>query len=132
VGFRNGPVAGVAHLTEHVLSSFSASSSGYTKQIASIGGSTNARTALDYTQYLQVVPAGGLGVALRLELSRMAEPLLTAARVLEQIAVVQSEIRRNILQRPHGGLVLFTLPELLSPRSLTVPMAMGILRSSRV
>jgi zinc protease len=43
----------------------------------------------------------------------MAEPLLTAARVREQIAVVQSEIRRNILQRPHGGLVLFTLPELL-------------------
>jgi predicted Zn-dependent peptidase len=84
VGFRNEPVAGVAHLC-----SFSASSSGYTEQIASIGGSTNARTALDYTQYLEVLPAGGLGVALRLELSRMAEPLLAAARVREQIAVVQ-------------------------------------------
>ncbi|MGC5330638.1 M16 family metallopeptidase [Micromonospora sp. DT62] len=115
VGFRNEPVPGAAHLAEHVLSGFSAAGAGYLNDIARLGGSTNARTSLDYTQYLQVVPAGGLSVALRLERDRMAAPTLTAERVGEQVAVVQAEIRRNILQRPHGGLVLFGLPELLFP-----------------
>ncbi|SCG55597.1 M16 family metallopeptidase [Micromonospora halophytica] len=115
VGFRNEPVPGAAHLAEHVLSGFSAAGAGYLDDIARLGGSTNARTSLDYTQYLQVLPAGGLDVALRLERDRMATPALTAERVGEQVAVVQAEIRRNILQRPHGGLVLFGLPALLFP-----------------
>ena len=112
-GFRNEPVAGAAHLLEHVLAQGASSSRPLTDAVAATGGTTNARTAADYTQYTAVLPAGALDLGLRIEHDRLSDPDLGAGHVAAQIAVVQAEIRRNMLQRPHGGLVLFDLPALL-------------------
>ncbi|MFI7406699.1 M16 family metallopeptidase [Streptomyces sp. NPDC049541] len=112
-GFRNEPVAGAAHLLEHVLAQGASSSRPLTDAVAATGGITNARTAADYTQYTAILPAGALDLGLRIEHDRLTDPDLGAGHVAAQIAVVQAEIRRNMLQRPHGGLVLFDLPALL-------------------
>ncbi|MGW7264863.1 M16 family metallopeptidase [Streptomyces sp. NPDC054842] len=112
-GFRNEPLAGAAHLLEHVLAQGASSSRPLTDAVAATGGTTNARTAADYTQYTAVLPAGALDLGLRIEHARLSDPDLGAGHVAAQIAVVQAEIRRNMLQRPHGGLVLFDLPALL-------------------
>ncbi|MET8225215.1 M16 family metallopeptidase [Streptomyces sp. NPDC004082] len=112
-GFRNEPVAGAAHLLEHVLAQGASSSRPLTDAVAACGGTTNARTAADYTQYTAVLPAGALELGLRIEAGRLGDPDLGQSHVAAQIAVVQAEIRRNMLQRPHGGLVLFDLPALL-------------------
>ncbi|MFE2298911.1 M16 family metallopeptidase [Streptomyces sp. NPDC059445] len=112
-GFRNEPVAGAAHLLEHVLAQGASSSRPLTDAVAAAGGTVNARTAADYTQYTAILPAGALELALRIEHDRLTDPDLGPAHVTAQTAVVQAEIRRNMLQRPHGGLVLFDLPALL-------------------
>ncbi|MEU3221900.1 pitrilysin family protein [Streptomyces sp. NPDC006976] len=112
-GFRNEPVAGAAHLLEHVLVQGASSSRPLTEAVLAMGGTMNARTAADYTQYTSVLPADGLEVGLRIERDRLADPDLSASHVAAQKDVVLAEIRRNILQRPHGGLVLFDLPDLL-------------------
>ncbi|MCT9011739.1 M16 family metallopeptidase [Streptomyces rhizosphaerihabitans] len=112
-GFRNEPVAGAAHLLEHVLAQGASSSRPLTDAVAATGGTTNARTAADYTQYTAVLPAGTLDLALRIEHERLTDPDFGPGHISAQIAVVQAEIRRNMLQRPHGGLVLFDLPALL-------------------
>ncbi|WP_339134545.1 insulinase family protein [Streptomyces sp. f51] len=112
-GFRNEPVAGAAHLLEHVLAQGASSSRPLTDAVAATGGTANARTAADYTQYTAVLPAGALELGLRIERERLTDPDLGLPHVSAQIAVVQAEIRRNMLQRPHGGLVLFDLPALL-------------------
>lgn len=112
-GFRNEPVAGAAHLLEHVLAQGASSSRPLTDAVAATGGTVNARTAADYTQYTAILPAGALDLGLRIEHDRLTDPDLGLPHVTAQIAVVQAEIRRNMLQRPHGGLVLFDLPGLL-------------------
>ncbi|MGQ4374345.1 M16 family metallopeptidase [Streptomyces sp. SAS_267] len=112
-GFRNEPVAGAAHLLEHVLAQGASSSRPLTDAVAATGGTANARTAADYTQYTSILPAGALDLGLRIEHERLTDPDLGLPHVTAQIAVVQAEIRRNMLQRPHGGLVLFDLPALL-------------------
>lgn len=112
-GFRNEPVAGAAHLLEHVLVQGASSSRPLTDAVLATGGTMNARTAADYTQYTTVLPAAGLETGLRIERDRLSRPDLSAAHVAAQKDVVLAEIRRNITQRPHGGLVLFELPDLL-------------------
>lgn len=112
-GFRNEPVAGAAHLLEHALAQGSSRSGPLAAAVTAIGGTMNARTSNDYTQYTQILPADGLELGLRIERDRLTEPDLGAEHIRAQIAVVQAEIRRNVLQRPHGGMVLFDLPQLL-------------------
>jgi zinc protease len=112
-GFRNEPFAGAAHLTEHVLVHGHPGSRSPVTAVAAAGGTTNARTTADHTQYTQLLPAAGLELGLTVERDRLLLCEPDADMINRQIAVVQAEIRRNVLQRPHGGLVLFDLPVLL-------------------
>src|SRR5260370_28929264 len=112
-GSRTEPVAGAAHLLEHALAQVSSGSGPLAAAIAATGGTMNARTSQDYTQYTQILPAGGLELGLRIERDRLTNPDLSQEHIRAQIAVVQAEIRRNVLARLHGGLVLFELPGLL-------------------
>ncbi len=73
-GFRNEPVAGAAHLLEHVLAQGASSSRPLTDAVAATGGTMNARTAADYTQYTAILPAGALDLGLRIEHDRLTDP----------------------------------------------------------
>lgn len=79
VGGKDDPIgrAGLAHLFEHLMFRGSAHSGGrgHTQWIDESGGTANAATSQDETDYVNEVPVAQLPLALWLEADRMAYPL---------------------------------------------------------
>jgi zinc protease len=77
------------------------------------GGTLNGSTHLDYTNYYEVLPSGATELAMFLEADRMRSVALTQENLDNQVAVVQNEIRVNVLNRPYGGFPWILLPPVL-------------------
>jgi predicted Zn-dependent peptidase len=107
VGFRSEPQhrTGFAHLFEHLMfqGSENVGKAEHPKYVQAAGGTFNGSTHPDYTNYFQLLPSGALDLALFLEADRMRAPKLTQENLENQIAVVQEEIRVNVMNRPYGG-----------------------------
>jgi zinc protease len=114
VGFRSEPEGrtGFAHLFEHLMfqGSENVGKAEHPKYVQGAGGTFNGSTHPDYTNYFQLMPAGAMELALFLEADRMRSPKLTQENLENQIAVVQEEIRVNVLNRPYGGFPWIRLP----------------------
>src|SRR4051794_13232841 len=114
VGFRSEPEGrtGFAHLFEHLMfqGSENVGKAEHPKYVQGAGGTFNGSTHPDYTNYFQLLPSGALELALFLEADRMRSPKLTRENLANQIAVVQEEIRVNVLNRPYGGFPWIRLP----------------------
>jgi len=114
VGFRSEPEGrtGFAHLFEHLMfqGSENVGKAEHPKHVQAAGGTFNGSTHPDYTNYFQLLPAGALELALFLEADRMRSPRITQENLQNQIAVVQEEIRVNVLNRPYGGFPWISLP----------------------
>ncbi|HEV7208490.1 MAG TPA: pitrilysin family protein [Mycobacteriales bacterium] len=114
VGFRSEPEGrtGFAHLFEHMMFQGSArvAKMEHPRLVQGAGGSMNGSTHPDFTNYYQAVPSNALDLTLWLEADRMRSPALTAENLTNQIAVVQNEIRVNVLNRPYGGFPWIWLP----------------------
>nr|MDT0665659.1 insulinase family protein [Micromonospora sp. DSM 115978] len=80
------------------------------KYVQAAGGIFNGSTHPDHTDYYQLLPSGALELALFLEADRMRAPKITRENLDNQIAVVQEEIRVNVMNRPYGGFPWITLP----------------------
>src|SRR4029079_11290617 len=96
---------GLAHLFEHLM--FEGSEhhdSGYFQPLQSAGALLNGSTNSDRTNYWEVVPTGGVELALWLESDRMGYllPALTEAKFTNQRDVVLNERRQNYETRPHA------------------------------
>src|SRR5437660_6241106 len=117
VGFRSEPPGrtGFAHLFEHLMfqGSESLEKLAHFRYVQGSGGTCNASTLQDWTEYHQVVPAVALERALFCEADRMRAPLLTAESLRNQVDVVSEEIRLNVLDRPYGGFPWLWLPPVL-------------------
>jgi predicted Zn-dependent peptidase len=117
VGFRSEPVGrtGFAHLFEHLM--FQGSESlpklEHFRVVQSSGGTFNGSTHFDYTEYHELLPAGGLERGLFLEADRLRAPAITAENLANQVDVVSEEIRLNVLNRPYGGFPWIYLPPVL-------------------
>ncbi|HWG95370.1 MAG TPA: pitrilysin family protein [Mycobacteriales bacterium] len=117
VGMRSEPQGrtGFAHLFEHLMFQGSASL-GKTEHFTNVqgsGGTLNGSTHVDYTNYYEVLPSAATELALFLEADRMRSVALTQENLDNQIAVVQNEIRVNVLNRPYGGFPWLSLPPVL-------------------
>ena len=117
VGMRSEPQGrtGFAHLFEHLMFQGSASL-GKTEHFTYVqgsGGTLNGSTHVDYTNYYEVLPSSATELALFLEADRMRSVALTQENLENQIAVVQNEIRVNVLNRPYGGFPWLLLPPVL-------------------
>ncbi|MGC9495126.1 M16 family metallopeptidase [Streptomyces sp. WG7] len=114
VGFRSEPEgrSGFAHLFEHLMFQGSASiaPSQHFSVVQGSGGTANASTRQDYTEYYQSAPESALERMLFLESDRMAAPKFTERNLSTQLAVVKEEVRRNVLDRPFGGFPWTELP----------------------
>jgi predicted Zn-dependent peptidase len=114
VGFRSEPEGrtGFAHLFEHMMFQGSAhvGKAEHPKYVQAAGGIFNGSTHPDHTDYYELLPAGALELALFLEADRMRAPKITRENLDNQIAVVQEEIRVNVMNRPYGGFPWITLP----------------------
>ncbi len=119
VGAKNETVGstGLAHLFEHMMFEGSKDAPGeYMQRIEKLGGSANAGTGLDTTNYFETVPAGALETTLWLESDRLASlgSALTQERFDNQKSVVENERRERQEDQPYG-LVDTVLRESLYP-----------------
>ena len=117
VGMRSEPEGrtGFAHLFEHMMFQGSASL-GKTEHFTHVqgnGGTLNGSTHVDYTDYFEVMPSAATELALFLEADRMRSVAVNQENLENQIAVVQNEIRVNVLNRPYGGFPWLVLPPVL-------------------
>ncbi|NMB45036.1 MAG: insulinase family protein [Firmicutes bacterium] len=96
-GSRDEPpgLYGMAHLLEHMMFNGSESipKNGHAQLIDAIGGELNAFTSSDMTVYWNKVPSDQLGSVLELEAERMANLLITSAKVAIEKEVVKEEYR---------------------------------------
>ncbi|SER65423.1 Predicted Zn-dependent peptidase [Propionibacterium cyclohexanicum] len=95
---------GFAHLFEHLMFSGSrqVASSEHLSSIESIGGSANATTSFDRTNFFETVPPGALELALWLEAERMESLAVTEENFATQREVVKEEKRQRYDNVPYG------------------------------
>ena len=108
VGSRNEPEGrtGFAHIFEHMMFQGSAHvpTNGHFHHIERVGGSANATTWFDRTNYYATVPSHNLDLALWLESDRMGWmlPAMTAEKLENQRQVVMNERRQRYDNQPYG------------------------------
>ena len=108
VGSRNEPDGrtGFAHLFEHMMFQGSAHvpKNGHFQHIERVGGSANATTWFDRTNYFETVPSHYLDLALWLESDRMGWmlPAMTGEKLENQRQVVMNERRERYDNQPYG------------------------------
>lgn len=97
---------GLAHLFEHVMFQGSAhvGSGEHLAALQAVGGSVNATTWFDRTNYFEAVPTGALDLALWLEADRLGTLLeaLTQVNLDNQRDVVKEEKRQRYDNVPYG------------------------------
>jgi zinc protease len=109
---------GFAHLFEHLMfmGTARAPARGFDQLIESGGGTNNAWTSTDFTDYHEVGPSTLLPTFLWLEADRLSSlgRQIDAAKLDLQRSVVLNERRQSVENRPYGAVEL-VLPGLLYP-----------------
>lgn len=97
---------GLAHLFEHMMfqGSENVEKEMHFKYIQEAGGSLNASTSLDRTNYFETLPSNNLELALWLEADRMGGflPALNEEKFENQRSVVMNERRQRYDNQPYG------------------------------
>jgi predicted Zn-dependent peptidase len=121
VGSRHEPEgqSGFAHLFEHLMfeGSVHVPKTEHMRLVQGNGGSLNATTNPDRTNYFETLPAEHLELALWLEADRMGGlvPALTQETLDNQREVVKNERRQRYDNVPYGDAWLRLLPLLYPP-----------------
>ncbi|OJF11805.1 M16 family metallopeptidase [Couchioplanes caeruleus] len=121
VGSRHEPAGqtGFAHLFEHLMfeGSVHVGKTEHMRHVQGAGGSLNATTNPDRTNYFETLPAEHLELALWLEADRMGGlvPALTQETLDNQREVVKNERRQRYDNVPYGDAWLRLLPLLYPP-----------------
>ena len=121
VGSRHEPAGqtGFAHLFEHLMfeGSVNVAKTEHMKLVQGNGGTLNATTNPDRTNYYETMPAEHLELALWLEADRMGGlvPALTQETLDNQRDVVKNERRQRYDNVPYGDAWLRLLPLLYPP-----------------
>ncbi|MBF9132419.1 insulinase family protein [Plantactinospora sp. S1510] len=121
VGSRHEPngQTGFAHLFEHLMfeGSVNVAKTEHMQLVQGSGGSLNATTNPDRTNYFETLPSEHLALALWLEADRMGGlvPALTQETLDNQREVVKNERRQRYENVPYGDAWLRLLPLLYPP-----------------
>lgn len=99
---ENPDQTGIAHLFEHLMFGGSDNVNDFSAYIEAAGGSDNAWTSNDFTNFHEVLPAQNIETAFWLESDRMLSPALTAHTLEVQRSVVIEEFKQQCLNRPYG------------------------------
>jgi zinc protease len=115
VGSKDDPQgrSGFAHLFEHMM--FKATRNlppeSIDRMTEDVGGTNNASTYDDFTNYYEVVPAHHLERLLWVESERMGSLVIDEAAFKSERDVVKEELRQRILAAPYGRLFGLYLPQ---------------------
>jgi predicted Zn-dependent peptidase len=116
VGSKNEPSerTGFAHLFEHMMfqGSEHVGKTEHFSHVLGVGGSLNASTSQDRTDYFQTGPREYLALGLWLEADRMQSLNVTEENFQNQRSVVKEERKQNYDNRPYG-LWYLTMLEML-------------------
>ncbi|NLE98988.1 MAG: insulinase family protein [Propionibacterium sp.] len=98
---------GFAHLFEHLMFQGSANvePGEHMALIEAAGGTVNATTSSDRTNYFETVPRGALDLALWLEADRLESLTITEENFEAQRQVVKEEKRERYDNQPYGDLL---------------------------
>ena len=114
VGSKDDPAgrSGFAHLFEHILSRVTRNiPHGELSRIVEegAGGTRNASTGPDMTNYYETVPANQVEAMLWAHAERMGRSVLDQAVFDVERSVVQEEMRQRVLSQPYGRLQRYYL-----------------------
>lgn len=115
VGSKDDPKgrAGFAHLFEHLM--FKSTRNlplGEIERLTSdVGGSVNASTYYDHTNYSTEVPANHLEAAVWIEAERLSGLVVDAASFKSERDVVKEELRQRVFAQPYGRILHRVLPQ---------------------
>ena len=138
VGGMNDPEqrSGFAHLFEHMMFQGSANApKGEMDRLdESVGGSNNASTHIEYTNYYQIMPANQLPLALWLDADRMASLDVNQTNLDNQRDVVIEEYHQRVSNSPYGEAFenITTLPYDYAPYRKRVIGSVEDLRRARL
>ena len=115
VGSKHDPEgrSGFAHLFEHILSRKTVNMpyNAINRMVDDIGGTRNASTWYDRTNYYEIVPAEYLERMLWTHAERMARPVVDKEVFETERNVVKEELRQRVLAPPYGRLFSFVIGE---------------------
>jgi zinc protease len=115
VGSKDDPKgrAGFAHLFEHLM--FKATRNlpegGLERLVSDVGGSFNASTYYDHTNYYTEVPANHLQAALWIEGERLSGLVVDESNFRSERDVVKEELRQRVFAQPYGRILHRLLPQ---------------------
>ncbi len=101
---------GFAHLFEHLMFEGSKHIPNYDTPLQLAGGSNNAFTSNDVTNYYLTVPAANIEVGFWLESDRMLELAFSQEKLEVQKKVVSEEFKQRYLNQPYGDIWLLARP----------------------
>lgn len=97
-------LTGMAHLFEHLMFGGSVNVPDYDAAIEATGGSNNAWTSDDFTNFYDIVPAHNVETAFWLESDRMLALAFSEKALEVQRNVVMEEFKQVCLNQPYGDL----------------------------
>ena len=113
VGGKDDPQgrSGFAHLFEHILSrkTVNIPYGGISTMVENAGGSRNASTGQDFTNYYETVPPQYLETMLWTHAERMARPVVDQAVFDAERSIVKEELRQRVYAPPYGRLGVFVI-----------------------
>ncbi|MDO4510402.1 MAG: pitrilysin family protein [Bacteroidales bacterium] len=95
---------GLAHLFEHLMFTGSKHAPSFDAALQAAGGSSNAWTSNDMTNYYETLPAHNVETAFWLESDRLRNLNLTDESIDTQKSVVIEEFKQRCLNVPYGDL----------------------------
>lgn len=93
---------GLAHFFEHLMFGSSANVPVFDRELERVGGSCNAFTSPDITNYYMTLPAANIETAFWLESDRMLQVSLSEKTIETQRKVVMEEYKQRYLNQPYG------------------------------
>ncbi|HEV2081677.1 MAG TPA: pitrilysin family protein [Brevundimonas sp.] len=113
VGGKDDPEgrSGFAHLFEHILSrkTVNIPYGQISTWVENAGGSRNASTGQDFTNYYETVPPEYLETMLWTHAERMARPVVDQAVFEAERSIVKEELRQRVYAPPYGRLGVFVI-----------------------
>ena len=101
---------GFAHLFEHLMFGGSINIPNFDEPLQKVGGTNNAFTSNDITNYYITLPKDNLETAFWLESDRMLSLAFTDKSLEVQQSVVIEEFKQNYLNQPYGDVWLLLRP----------------------
>lgn len=95
---------GLAHLFEHLMFGGSANVKNYDYELELAGGSSNAWTSNDFTNFYDIVSAENVETAFWTQSDRMLSPTLSQQSLDVQRDVVIEEFKQTCLNKPYGDI----------------------------